>query len=578
MTTDGLLSTAMSRLDEYPLFQLVKLKLGRMLYGADAGSEDLDAGIGTAFVLLTLPGAFLSLLLFNRYGSLLRLLRGQIKFDPYAASLPDEYLFIVLAMLVSGGVALWKWDALFLDRRDAINIVPLPVHMRQILLANLVAILLFAVIFCVDVNAASAVLFPLVVSASQESFLFLGKIALGHAVGILGASLFSFAAVFALAFVFMAVLPARAFQAASIYLRGLVALVLLLLFASAFTVSREIATGSLTSRSALGNLPPVWFLGACQWARGAADATMRHFALTGFIALLLAMTTGGAACALAYKRHFSRMAETAVVSPSAGSWLGEHCARLLDHTVLRTPFEQSGFRFIVRTLGRSDRHRVMLVVFVGVGLVAGGSPLMSGIADANGPTMAAFAAPLVLVYCCVLGLRSTFDLPVELNANWIFRLLIAPTLDEAAVLAGKTIFVLLLPMTIVLSAMFALRWGGAVGVLQFGVLAVLSATLVAVVVLQFRKLPFTCAKAGFRQSVIVKVLLCVLGALAFAMLPAAIEHWALIEPLGLLVLVPLVALVWWGTWAGRSAQLDLDRRIQFQDAAQSDFELLNLSG
>lgn len=175
MTECGIAEHVSRGVGDSALYQLMQLKLGRMLYGANADSEEVDSGIGVSLSLLALPGAFLALLLFNKYGSLLRFLRGQIKFDPYAASLPDEYLFIVLAMVVSGGIALWKWDALFLDRRDIVNIVPLPVRTHQIFTANLLAIFVFAAIFCLDVNAASAVLFPLVVSASQESFLFFGK-------------------------------------------------------------------------------------------------------------------------------------------------------------------------------------------------------------------------------------------------------------------------------------------------------------------------------------------------------------------------------------------------------------------
>src|SRR5579863_6697243 len=98
MTAPGVAGRILRRLENSPLYQLVKLKLRRILYSANTDSEDMDAGIGVALTVLTLPGAFLSLLLFNKYGSLLRYLRGQVRFDPYAASLPDEYLFVVLAM------------------------------------------------------------------------------------------------------------------------------------------------------------------------------------------------------------------------------------------------------------------------------------------------------------------------------------------------------------------------------------------------------------------------------------------------------------------------------------------------
>ena len=371
MTTPGIADRMSRRLDDSPLYQLVKLKLRRILYSASADSEDMDAGIGVALTVLTLPGAFLSLLLFNKYGSLLRFLRGQVRFDPYAASLPDEYLFIVLAMLVSGGVALWKWDTVFPDRRDMFNVVPLPVHIRQIFLGSLLAILLFGAIFCIDVNAASAVLFPLVVSASQESFLFFGKIALGHGLAIVTASLFTFAAVFAIAGVFMAALPARIFHAVSLYIRAAIAITLLVLFSSAFTVSQSVALGTDLRYSLLRYLPSIWFLGTCQWARGVASATFRHFAFTGFIALILTSLLGSLAYGLAYRRHFNRMIELSAKRGGNRSWgISSVVGRILDRTILRTPFEQAAFRFTVRTLAKSDRHRAALAVFAGIGFVA----------------------------------------------------------------------------------------------------------------------------------------------------------------------------------------------------------------
>ena len=549
-----------------------------MLYGANADSEEVDSGIGVALSMLALPGAFLSLLLFNKYGSLLRFLRGQVKFDPYAASLPDEYLFIVLAMLVSGGIALWKWDTLFLDRRDTVNIVPLPVPTRRILAANLLAILLFAAIFSLDVNAASAVLFPLVVSASQESFLFFGKIALGHLLAIVAASVFSFAVVFAVASIFMAILSARAFHASSLFIRGCIAFAFLLLFSSAFSVSREVELETTGQYAWLRYLPSMWFLGICQWARGAADAISRHFAFVGLLAMLLMIAVCALAFCLAYSRHFSRMAEMTAGRTLARSVVfSSTLGRILDRIVLRTSFEQAAFRFVVRTLLRSDRHRVTVAVFGAIGLVAANQPLAWSAGSVAGPTRGQFAAPLIVLYCCILGLRYAFDMPLELNANWIFRFLIAPALDECAVLAGKTILLLVLPIIFVISAIFAFHWGVISGFLELLALIALSATLIAGLVLNFRKLPFTCARAGFQHNSLVKILLCVLGILPFAIVPAAIQHWAVSTPLALVTLVPLLALVWWGIYEARLGQLDIDRQIVFHDSLQNEIELLNLN-
>src|SRR4051812_37650180 len=88
--------------------RLVRLSLERMLQGAQDGSDEIDAEVGRTLALLALPGAVISFLLFDKYGSLMQFFRGQRNFDPYAASLSDEYFFIVLSMVVCGGVAVWK--------------------------------------------------------------------------------------------------------------------------------------------------------------------------------------------------------------------------------------------------------------------------------------------------------------------------------------------------------------------------------------------------------------------------------------------------------------------------------------
>ena len=139
-------------------------------------------------------------------------LRGGSFPDPLLVSLPDEYFFIVLSMTVSGAVAVWRWDAIFPDRRDYMNLVHLPISTRTIFLANLTAVLFLAVLVAVDVNAASCILFPTVVAATQSQFVFFLSFAAVHALAVLLASMFSFLLVFSLLGLSMALLPARAFK------------------------------------------------------------------------------------------------------------------------------------------------------------------------------------------------------------------------------------------------------------------------------------------------------------------------------------------------------------------------------
>ncbi len=245
-----------------PFGCLVRLFAGRMFRGGgDAEAGELDLGVGVILILLAMPGLLVSLLMFEKYGSLIRYLRGERVFDPFTATAPDEYFFIVVSLVVTGAATLWRWDAIFLDRRDYMNLVPLPLSLRAIFFANLLAILGLASVFTVVVNAVSLVLFPAAVVGSQGSFSLLLRFAAGHAAAVLLASAFSFCAVFALAGLLMTLLRSAAFRKVSLLVRFLVVIGLLALLASVFTVPYWLTRLSIANAHRVAVLPPVSFLG-----------------------------------------------------------------------------------------------------------------------------------------------------------------------------------------------------------------------------------------------------------------------------------------------------------------------------
>jgi hypothetical protein len=265
------LSAAWESYSRRPFATLLRVFIGRVFHGGgDSGASEMDVALGVILILLAMPGVLVSLLLFEKYGSLVRWMRGDGAFDPFTATIPDEYFFIVLSMVVTGAAAVWRWDALLLDRRDYSNIVPLPISLRRIFLGNLAAIFLLAVALTLDVNAASFILFPVAVVGSQVSLGVFLQFAAGHALTVILASTFSFFAVFALVGLFMALLPYALFRRISLYVRFLIALFLLALLATSFAVTSFLGQLAGISKFAVNLLPPVWFLGLGQtlWGNG----------------------------------------------------------------------------------------------------------------------------------------------------------------------------------------------------------------------------------------------------------------------------------------------------------------------
>src|SRR5437879_10171608 len=107
-----------------PFGCLLRLCVTRMFHGGgEPGADELDLSIGVILIMLAMPGILVSLLMFEKYGSLVRFLRGERAFDPYTATIPDEYFFLLLSLSLTGAPLLGRGDALFFVLRHYTNFV-----------------------------------------------------------------------------------------------------------------------------------------------------------------------------------------------------------------------------------------------------------------------------------------------------------------------------------------------------------------------------------------------------------------------------------------------------------------------
>ncbi|HZE25867.1 MAG TPA: hypothetical protein VE083_00700 [Terriglobales bacterium] len=565
---------------ELPFFRLVRLFTGRVFHGGgEPEAEELNLGLGAALALLALPGSFISLLLFDKYGSLLRLMRGQTNFDVYAAAVPDEYFFIVFSMVVTAAIVTWRWDSIFPDRRDYANLVPLPLPMRQIFLANLTAVLLLTAVFAVDLNAGSAVLFPIVVSASQETFLFFGQFALVHALTIILASVFSCLAVFAIVGVLLSVLPYMAFRRISLYVRGLILTFLLATLSTSFAVPGALR-GAGKSAGLIRCLPSVWFLGLFQWLRGRASPAEIHAAKLALAGLGAALALALIGYAVSYRRCFIKIPETVDITTRNARRL-PRVGALFDRVVLRDSPERACYHFVLSTLLRSERHSIVVAAFAGLGVVVASEMLVTaftrGFNRGGTPSAEVLSVPLILCYCLLVGLRLVFQMPAELRANWIFRLLLDPGKPPGRTVARKIMLSFVLPIAGIALPVYVAYWGWLVGFLHSGIVIVWSWLLIETLLLYFRKIPFTCSYPSFEHNAIVSVLIYLLGFYAFALLTAKAEAEALAFPAVGILLLPAPMVGWWILRGLRRDTPEIDQQLMFEEHPTTGFELLSLN-
>jgi hypothetical protein len=569
---------------ERPFLRLVRIFVERIFRGGgDADAEGLDLGVGLVLTLLAMPGGFVSLLLLDKYGTFLEWLRGATNVDVLKAAFPDEYFFIVLSMTVTGAVAVWRWDAIFPDRRDYMNLVPLPISTRTILFANLVAVLFLAGLVAIDVNAASCVLFPAVVAATQTKFLFFVEFAAVHAIGVVLASVFAFFAVFSVLGLLMAVLPPHAFRRFSAVLRGVVVVYLVALLSTSFAIPDLLqrVKGSAPLWAVI--MPSGWFLGLCQVLRGRATPALVELAKLTFPGIVAAIGIALSAYAVSYRRHFVRIPEIAHTAEVSYRRLNFPGPRYMEQRVLRTPFQRGCFRFVWKTLWRSEAHRLVLTGIGGLGLVLASQAWMNAFQETPSIRQAALSpdalsVPFILTFLIIVGLRMVFEIPVDLRANWIFQLLLDAERQECARLAKTVILLAALPALIVIAfPAYVFLEGLRIASLHTVVVTIWAALLTNIVLIRFRKLPFTCTLPLFKQHSIVILLACCFGFLIYAVSTPEFESTALFEPARLIGLLPVAVVAWYIPHHLDQSAIDIERRLIFEESATRSIELLGLS-
>lgn len=573
----GSRSWSFSNFCKTPFGCLLILFLTRMFQGSsDSSSDELNLGVGVILTVLAIPGLFISLLMFEKYGTFIQFLRGAPPLDPFVAAIPDEYFFLVLSVVVTGAATLWRWDAIFLDGRDYANLVPLPVPLKTLFAANFSAVFILAGVFAIVVNAASIILFPIVVVGSQSSFTVLFRFAAGHAVEILIASVFSFFAVFAIAGALMSVLPAQLFRRVSLLVRFAIAIGLLLLLATVFTVPDLLEQSKASAIKTLVELPPVSLLGIARtvWGRG-NEPFVAHMTAGALLALAATIAIATLAYGLSFRRVFLRIPETSDAGPLPRLHFSLPIFPFIGKWILRSPPKRACFNFALSTLLRSEAHLQTVLAFAALGLVAAAESLNSpqgikSLITAPHPTIEFLAVPFILSYTLIAGIRFAFEMPAELRANWIFRMWFPGDGRDTRPIARRVIHTLttswLVPATLVVTLRF---FSPTDAVIHTAILFACNAVLVEILLSNFRKIPFTCSYPAFESHSGLVLVAYLFGFLLLTDYIPELEHWSIADPIRTLVFLPLLAAPIAGVHLYRRQLLAMDKSLIFEDAASS---------
>ena len=496
-----------------------------------------------------------------------------------AATWGGAHFFIATTMLIVGLFAILSWDSSFPDRRDVLVLGPLPVRPRTMFVAKVTAL---AVALSLTVAAFNGGL-----SLTWATFDFSPA-----GSGLTGAlrcfAAFWLASLAGGAFVFCALLgvqgiagqlPRRYFLRLSSFLQMASFIVL---FCGYFlepsaAVPRVLAAAQ--HRGLLDWWPSYWFLGLFEKLNGwpaavGSDGTTQGFAalngapaaavavLAGraVLGLAIAVLIAGAAFLLAYLRTLRKIVEEPDILPGArgGAWL----PRFGD------AFQTAVVRFSIRSLIRSRQHRVILAFYLGIGFAIVTLYLRSGVMKVPRIADMVLMANSILLLCFwVVGTRVVIAMPVDLRANWVFRVTATQGPAESLEASRRALAVMAAaPMLLGAAAVSLAIWPWRMAAAHLAVLGVLALVLVDLSLYSFRKIPFTCSylpgKSHFHMAF--------LGGMGLFLLTswfAEYEQQFMARPMtyvGFLAVLVLVAAA--VRRLGTASVQDEDSAVQFEDA------------
>jgi hypothetical protein len=405
----------------------------------------------------------------------------------------DQLWLITLMMSTIGLLTAIKWQSVFPGLRDYRALAALPLRSYQIFQAKLAALLIAATAAIFVLNLFPSVIFPMISGgrwALNPSF----GVRVGvHTIVCAAGSYFFFFSFIALQGVLLVLLKRRLFERVSGVLQSALVPLMLVFIVLSFSIEPKVTATVLHPHFAAW-LPPVWFLGLYQHMLGDRDPEMQVLAAKAVEALTVSILLSFLSYAVSYHRHRTVLIEGPSVSPTKR----RRDLHLLDW-LFPDPCQQAVIQFMLKTLAGSNQLRM------------------------------------------IAGLRHVFSIPIELRANWIFRIAEAGSRREWLEAIDRLVLIVAVGVLLV-PLPFEYKIVGPRAIAEIALFGTAAAVSYEVVFRSWEKLPFTCSQLPGKTPMWILVLR-VYVFLSLLPLPCFILLSCLYSPVGfLIVLGPLIAI------------------------------------
>lgn len=476
------------------VFEVLTQHLLYRLTHNEALGEEIPTRMAQVAYMLALPGVLMALYLFAAY--------HQPKAPRlYWNQVTDHYVYTTYAFVVMGVITVFEWELLFPDLLDVFVLTTLPIARRVLLLARLLALGIFLALALAGTNFLGAIFFPAVADLHGMWL----RHMITHITAVAMAGTFAAATLVAVQGGLLCLLGRRVFGWVSPVVQVCVMVALLtVLFLT------PLIGGNLEALFAMGGpavrwFPPFWFLGLYEFLLHGWEGSAIHgeLAATAVVATASALLLAGATYPLAYARRVKQLVE-GVDSAHRRSAVAGMVRRVLHATLLRSPQVRAVYHFISQTMLRTPRLRLYLTMYTGVALALAISGVLllvihDGKIGLRCSELGLRAAPVLLVFLLVVGMRTALDAPVGLQGSWVF--LVAHTRPLAEHMRAVFLWVSVVVSVVTLAAVAVIEMlapvsmNGWLAMMAQGVLAVgVTVVLTRVFLLRIREIPFTATR------------------------------------------------------------------------------------
>jgi len=526
--------------------------------------------------------------------------------QPYRIALLGDDLFLTsLPMIVVALLTVMVSQSLFPDERDFRILGPLPVRRIVIVRAKFAALLLFAGLF-VGVILISIAPMVLLTSISRfREYAVVWRVA-AWLISSLAASVFSVLAITAVVGVLMLVLSRTRLHSLTALTRSIQLAALVLCVPFIFHLP-GLGRSMAANTPWLLFLPPAWFVGLQRVMLGTADPWFVRLSTVAVAAFVVASFIVAGLYILLF-RHFERLLlRPPSVGPGwfhrkhaghaddnnrsgASGWTANHSeglrpsdsptrslagprpprsarvgslARSFAGVAIggeiasnASPHFRAVHRFTIATLARSQLHQAVVLGLSACGLALALSRLVSSdlagrVGAADPPSSLLINAvgwtPFALMFVCGISIRAAVALPMTHQANWIFRLTESSggrPEQMRAVNHVVTAYVVGMPLAVAVPVLW-LVLGPVKAVTAAVIVGVIGSVFVHIVLLDWRRIPFTCSYLPGKRLVAHTM---VFGFAAFALFTsfgAVLIHVSMVKPsISLAITIILFAVAW----------------------------------